>query len=187
MRFPLGELTKPQVRALAAEADLPVASKADSMDLCFLAGTGKAAFLARHAGLGDREGEIVDASGAVLGTHPGFHHFTVGQRRGLGVPAGEPLYVLRTEARANRVVVGTRAELATDRVRIRAPRLHRPDSEVDAVRLRYHSRAVPCTVSRGDDGVVLELAEPFHGAAPGQAAQLLRGDVVVGWGTITRA
>jgi tRNA-specific 2-thiouridylase len=186
MRFPLGELTKPQVRALAAEAELPVASKADSMDLCFLAGTGKAAFLARHAGLEDREGEIVDTRGDVVGTHPGFHHFTVGQRRGLGVQAVEPLYVLRTEARANRVVVGTREELATRRVRLRGARLHRPDDEVDAVRLRYHSRAVPCRVSRGAEGVVLELGEAFFGAAPGQAAQLLRGDVVVGWGTITR-
>ncbi len=186
MRFPLGELTKPQVRALAAEAELPVASKADSMDLCFLAGTGKAAFLARHAGLEDREGEIVDTRGDVLGTHPGFHHFTVGQRRGLGVQAVEPLYVLRTQARANRVVVGTRDELATRRVRLRGARLHRPDDEVDAVRLRYHSRAVSCRVVRGSAGVELELDEAFFGAAPGQAAQLLRGDVVVGWGTITR-
>jgi tRNA-uridine 2-sulfurtransferase len=186
LRFPLGELTKPEVRALAAEAELPVASKADSMDLCFLAGTGKAAFLAKHAGIEDREGEIVDTSGEVLGRHAGFHHFTVGQRRGLGVQAVEPLYVLRTEARANRVVVGSRAELATDRVRIRGARLHRPDHEVDAVRLRYHSRAVACSVARVDGGVVLELREPFHGAAPGQAAQLLRGDVVVGWGTISR-
>jgi tRNA-specific 2-thiouridylase len=186
LRFPLGDLTKPEVRALAAEAELPVASKADSMDLCFLAGTGKAAFLARHAGLEDREGEIVDARGDVLGRHAGFHHYTVGQRRGLGLQSPEPLYVLRTEARANRVVVGTREELATRRVRLRGARLHRPDDEVDSVRLRYHSRAVPCRVERGDDGVTLALDEPFHGAAPGQAAQLLRGDVVVGWGTITR-
>ena len=186
MRFPLGELTKPEVRALAAEAELPVASKADSMDLCFLAGTGKAAFLARHAQLGDAPGEIVDSGGGVLGRHDGFHHFTVGQRRGLGVAASEPLYVLRTEARTNRVVVGTRDELATRRVRVRGARLHRPDSEVDAVRLRYHARAVGCRVVRVGDDVSLELAEEFHGAAPGQSAQLLRGDVIVGWATISR-
>jgi tRNA-specific 2-thiouridylase len=186
MRFPLGELTKPQVRALAAEAELPVASRADSMDLCFLAGTGKAAFLARHAALEDRPGEIVDARGEVLGAHAGFHLFTVGQRKGLRVAATEPLYVLRTEARANRVVVGTREELATRRVRVRGARLHRPESEVDAVRLRYHSRAVPCRVERTGDGVELALEEPFHGAAPGQAAQLLHGDVIVGWATIAR-
>ena len=97
MRFPLAELTKPEVRAIAAETDLPVASRADSQDLCFLAGTGKARFLARHAGLEDVPGEIVNAGGDVLGTHAGAHHFTVGQRKGLGVGAPEPLYVLRTD------------------------------------------------------------------------------------------
>jgi tRNA-specific 2-thiouridylase len=185
LRFPLGELTKPQVRALAAEAELPVASKAESMDLCFLAGTGKAAFLARHGALRDAPGEIVDSRGAVLGAHRGHHHFTVGQRKGLGVPAAEPLYVLRTDPGSNRVVVGTREQLATRRVRVRGARLHRPASEVDAVRLRYHSRAVPCRVAERARGrLELELAEDFHGAAPGQAACLLRGDVIVGWGTI---
>ena len=84
MRFPLGELTKPEVRALAAEAGLPVASKADSMDLCFLAGTGRAAFLARHGGARERPGEIVDRGGRVLGRHRGHHGFTVGQRKGIG-------------------------------------------------------------------------------------------------------
>src|SRR4051794_4945692 len=83
LRFPLGDLTKPQVRAIAAEHDLPVASKPDSQDLCFLAGTGRAAFLARHGDLGERPGDIVDAGGRVLGRHRGAHHFTVGQRRGL--------------------------------------------------------------------------------------------------------
>jgi tRNA-specific 2-thiouridylase len=189
MRFPLAELTKPEVRALAAEAELPVASRAESQDLCFLAGTGKARFLARHAGLEDAPGEIVSTAGEVVGSHPGFHHFTVGQRKGLGVAAAEPLYVLRTEAQANRVVVGSRDELAVDRVAVRGARLHRPGSEVDAVRLRYHSRAVPCRVA-GEAGpgvhrqLELELDEPFYGAAPGQSACLLRGDVIVGWATI---
>jgi tRNA-specific 2-thiouridylase len=186
MRFPLGELTKPEVRALAHAAELPVAGRAESQDLCFLAGTGKAAFLARHGAIAERPGEIVDGGGRVVGSHRGHHLFTVGQRKGLGVAAAEPLYVLRTEARANRVVVGSRAELATDRVSVRGARLHRPRDEVDAVRLRYHSRPVPCRVAAGADGrLELELSEPFHGAAPGQSAQLLRGDVVVGWATIT--
>src|SRR4051794_14417838 len=190
MRFPLAELTKPEVRALAAEAELPVASRAESQDLCFLAGVGKARFLARHAALEDARGEIVSCDGVVLGRHDGFHHFTVGQRKGLGVAAAEPLYVLRTEASSNRVVVGTREQLAVRRVRVRGARLHRPGSEVDAVRLRYHSRAVPCRVAGSVDAGVhraleLELAEPFHGAAPGQSACLLHGDVIVGWATIS--
>jgi tRNA-specific 2-thiouridylase len=186
LRFPLGELTKPEVRALAAEADLPVASKAESQDLCFLAGTGKAAFLARHGDLEERPGDVVDTGGRVLGRHRGHQHFTVGQRRGIGVAAAEPLYVLGTDAASNRVTVGPRSALATARVTVRGARLHRPGEQVDAVRLRYRSRPIPCRVAEtGARGrLELELGEPFHGAAPGQTACLLRGDVVVGWGTI---
>ena len=189
LRFPLGELTKPRVRELAAEAGLPVASKAESQDLCFLAGTGKAAFLARHAGLEDREGDIVDADGVVLARHRGAHHFTVGQRKGLGVAAPEPLYVLATDAGTNRVVAGPRASLATREVHLRGARLHRDADEVDRVKLRYRSRAVPCrvAVSHGRGRVELQLLEPVDGAAPGQTACLMRGDVVVGWGTIAGA
>jgi tRNA-uridine 2-sulfurtransferase len=192
LRFPLGELTKPQVRALAAEAELPVASKPESQDLCFLAGTGKAAFLARHGDLPDRPGEIVDSAGRVLGRHGGHHRFTVGQRRGLGVGAPEPLYVLRTDATTNRVTVGPRAALATRTVAVRGARLRCPGADVDAVKLRYRSRAVACRVG-GDLGpgahhrLELELADAVDGAAPGQTACLLRGDEVVGWGTIAAA
>jgi len=192
LRFPLGELAKPQVRALAADAGLPVASKPESQDLCFLAGTGKAAFLARHGDLPERPGDLVDATGRVLGRHRGHHHYTVGQRRGLGVAAAEPLYVLTTDAAANRVTVGPRPALATLAVAVRGARLHRAGSEVDAVRLRYHSRAVACRIP-GDlapgthKRVELELADPVDGAAPGQTACLLHGDVVVGYGTISAA
>ncbi len=189
MRFPLGELTKPEVRALAAEAELPVAAKADSQDLCFLAGTGRAAFLARHGRLTERPGEIVDTSGTVVGRHAGHHGYTVGQRKGIGVAASEPLYVLATDAGANTVTVGTRAQLATRRVRVRGARLHRPGAEVDAVKLRYRSRAVPCRVATPDEGpdLMLDLLEPVDGAAPGQAACLLRGDTIVGWATVDSA
>jgi tRNA-uridine 2-sulfurtransferase len=189
LRFPLGELTKPEVRALAAEAELPVASKAESQDLCFLAGTGKSAFLARHGGQPDREGDVVDARGTVLGRHRGHQHFTIGQRRGLGVGAAEPLYVLAKDAAANRITVGPRAALATHAVAVRGARLHRPGDEVDAVKLRYRSRPVACRVAGAPAAgrharLELELGEPVDGAAPGQTACLLRGDEIVGWGTI---
>jgi tRNA-specific 2-thiouridylase len=181
MRFPLGELTKPQVRALAAEHELPVASKPDSQDLCFLAGTGRAAFLARHGGLRDRPGAIVDRAGRVLGRHRGAHGFTVGQRRGLDVGgSATPLYVLATDARANTVTVGPREALATRTVRVRGLRLHAPQESVEAVRLRYRSPAVPCTL-RGEE---VALARPFDGAAPGQTAVFLRGDRILGCATI---
>jgi tRNA-uridine 2-sulfurtransferase len=181
LRFPLGELRKPEVRALAAEAGLPVAAKPDSQDLCFLAGTGRERFLARHGGLRERPGDIVDARGRVLGRHRGHHGFTVGQRRGLRLAAPEPLYVLATDARANTVTVGPRAALGTTTVALRGLRLHRPEAAVEAVRLRYRSPAVPCRLRDG----ALELGEPFAGVAPGQQAALLQGDVVVGYATIS--
>jgi tRNA-uridine 2-sulfurtransferase len=186
LRFPLAELTKPEVREIAARAELEVAGKAESQDLCFLAGQGKREFLRRHAGLEDRAGELVDRSGRRLGTHDGHHNFTVGQRRGLGVGAGEPLYVLATDAGSNRVVAGTRDDLSTRRVRIRGATLHRAPGRVDGVRLRYHSPKRECSLELdgGRDEATVALAEPVDGAAPGQLACLMDGDLVVGHGTI---
>jgi tRNA-specific 2-thiouridylase len=192
MRFPLGELTKPEVRRIAGEAGLPVASKLDSQDLCFLAGTDRARFLARHGGPGDRDGAVVDSAGTVLARHRGQHRFTVGQRRGIGVARGEPLYVLDKDAAGNRVVVGPRAELATARVAVRAAQLRRDGARVDRVKLRYRSKPLAARLA-GSPGqgrhraLTIELAEPVDGAAPGQLACLMDGELVVGWGTIARA
>ena len=179
LRFPLGELTTPEVRALAREAGLDVAGRRDSQDLCFLAGTGRANFLARHGGMRRRPGDILDAAGAVVGRHDGHHGFTVGQRKGLHVRAERPLYVLATDAQANTVTVGPREQLATQTVRVRGLRLH---GEPDAVRLRYRSPAVGCRLE-GDE---IHLDEPFDGAAPGQSAVFLAGDAIVGCATIAR-
>ena len=185
LRFPLAELTKPEVRGLAQRAGLEVAGRAESQDLCFLAGQGKREFLRHHAGLEDRRGEIVERSGRRLGEHRGHHNFTVGQRRGLGVGGGEPLYVIATDAAANRVVAGSRDELATRRVRIRGARLNRPAERVDGVRLRYHAPRRECRVETdGGDEAIVSLAEPVDRVAPGQVACLLDGDLVVGHGTI---
>jgi len=188
LRFPLSEMTKPEVREVAATAGLDVARKAESQDLCFLAGEGKRSFLARHGEIADREGEIVDGAGQVLGRHSGHHAFTVGQRRGIGVASHEPLYVLETDAQSNRVVVGSRQQLARTTVRVRGATLHRGGHRVDAVRLRYHSRALACELAQvpaGEhDELSLELGEPAYGVAPGQTACLLSGDLVVGRATI---
>ncbi len=186
LRFPLAELTKPEVREIAARAELEVAGRAESQDLCFLAGQGKREFLRAHAGLEDRPGDVVDRSGRRLGQHPGHHNFTVGQRRGLGVGGGEPLYVLGTDASSNRVIAGGRDQLATRRVRIRGATLHRAAERVDGVRLRYHSPRRDCRLEVDGDPreAVVALAEPVDGAAPGQVACLLDGDLVVGHGTI---
>jgi tRNA-specific 2-thiouridylase len=189
MRFPLGGLTKPQVRRLAADAGLPVARKADSQDLCFLAGTDRARFLARHGGLRARRGEIVDPAGRVIGIHQGQHRFTVGQRRGLGLSASEPLYVLGREAQRNRVLVGPREQLLADRVRLRSVRLRREGARVDRVKLRYRSQALPCRLldepcAGPHEALELALGEAVAGAAPGQLACLMDGELVIGYGTI---
>lgn len=189
MRFPLGELRKPEVRRLAARAGLPVASKVDSQDLCFLAGTSRARFLERHGGIDDRPGILVGSDGAVLGGHQGQHRFTVGQRRGLGIQSGEPLYVLAKDGDSGRVTVGPRSALKTDRVAIRAARLHRTGSRVDSVKLRYRQQPLRARLV-GDPGtgrhrsLAIALQDPVDGAAPGQLACLMDGDLVVGWGTI---
>jgi tRNA-uridine 2-sulfurtransferase len=194
LRFPLGGLTKPEVRAIAARAGLPVASKLDSQDLCFMAGTDRARFLARHGGIEETPGSIVDTSGTVVGHHDGQHRFTVGQRRGLGIPAaGEPLYVLDKDPQTNRVIVGPHQALQTTTVPVRHVRLHRDGARVDRVKLRYRSRPIPCRLARDASPtgrhteMTLALAQPVDGAAPGQLACLMDGDLVVGWGTIARA
>ncbi len=192
MSFPLGELTKPEVREIAAAAGLPVASKADSQDLCFLAGTDRARFLARHGGLGDAAGAIVDGEGNEVGRHEGQYRFTVGQRRGIGIAAREPLYVTDKDAARNEVVVGPSSALRTTRVAIRNARLSRAGTRVDRVKLRYRSRPLECRLA-GDPQpgrhttLQIELAQAVDGAAPGQLACLMDGELVVGWGTITRA
>jgi len=147
MSFPLGELTKPEVREIAAAAGLPVASKADSQDLCFLAGTDRARFLARHGGLGDAAGAIVDGEGNEVGRHEGQYRFTVGQRRGIGIAAREPLYVTDKDAARNEVVVGPSSALRTTRVAIRNARLSRAGARVDRVKLRYRSRPLECRLA----------------------------------------
>jgi tRNA-uridine 2-sulfurtransferase len=184
--FPLGGLTKDAVRGLAREAGLPVADKRESQDLCFVAGLGGRAFLQRHGGPRlRRPGEIVDRQGAVLGRHEGQHNYTVGQRRGLGLSTPEPLYVLEKDATNNRVIVGPQDALATRRVPLEDATLHRSATEVETVRLRYHSQPLACRVHVQDDGSIeLELDQSANGVAPGQLACLMRHDRVVGEGTI---
>lgn len=189
--FPLTELTKPEVREIAARHGLAVARKAESQDLCFLAGQGKRGFLRRHGGLVDREGDILDRAGRAVGRHRGHHNFTVGQRRGTGVSLNEPVYVIATDAAANTVTVGTRADVETSHVSIRDAVLHRDGARVDGVRLRYHSRALPASIGTPGagrhDALEVELGEQFAGASPGQTAVLLEGETIVGHGTIAAA
>jgi tRNA-uridine 2-sulfurtransferase len=191
VRFPLGGLHKPAVRDIARAARLPVADKRESQDLCFLAGTGRERFLARHGGVREEPGEVLDTAGRVIGTHPGHRRFTVGQRRGLGVAAGEPVFVVAKDAGANRVVVGPREQLARRTVRLEPAVLYRPGAVVDRVKLRYRSAAVPGRLSGapapGAHGTLVAcLDEDAFGVAAGQTASLMQGERVVGHGTIAR-
>jgi tRNA-specific 2-thiouridylase len=180
--FPLGAMTKPEVRAVARSLGLPVADKKESMEICFVPRGDTAGYLARR--LPVSAGQVVDGGGRVLGAHRGTALYTVGQREGLGQLAEPgPWYVTAVDAAANRLVVGRREELATTRVALEDVRFigGAPDAPLACeARLRYRARPLPAVYEAG----TLELGEPFPGAAPGQAAVLYHGSRVLGGGTI---
>ena len=191
--FPLYGTVKADVRAEAEALGLRVASKPDSHDICFIADGDTAGFLDRA--LGERPGEVVDAAGAVLGTHGGHHRFTVGQRKGLrlGVPAadGQPRYVLAISPVDNTVTVGPHEALAVSEITgirptwaVAEPRL---GSWRGLVQVRAHGTPLPCGIEADAEGVRIALDEPAFGIAPGQAAVLYDGDLVVGAATIAGA
>jgi len=180
--FPLGEQTKEETRAEAARAGLAVAGRGDSQEACFLGGGDYREFLRRH-GAEDEAGEIVDEDGRAVGSHGGFWRFTAGQRRGLGVAAAQPLYVLRTDPGANRVVVGPRESLAIETISARG-RLYVRVNRAE-VKWRYRSPAVPASVEETEHGLRLRLDEPAYGVAVGQAAVLYEEGAVVGAGVVS--
>ncbi len=182
IRFPLGGQTKDETRRQAAAAGLAAAGRPESQEACFLAGDDYRTFLERR-GLDRSPGAVVDEEGRRLGGHDGYWRFTPGQRRGLGIAAAEPLYVVGSDPESNTVVVGPRASLARTRVTARG-RLHLHVGRVQA-KLRYRSPAVPATVHATASGFRLELDEPAYGVARGQAAVLYAGDAVVGSGLVS--
>ena len=184
IEFPLGETSKPEVRAEAAGAGLAVAERRESQEACFLAGDDYRAFLERR-GLEPADGPIVDEDGAELGRHDGVWRYTPGQRRGIGLAAAEPLYALSTDAATNTLVVGPRGSLTCTSVEV-AGTLHATVERVEA-KLRYRSAALPAAVRAHAGGFRLELDEPAYGVAPGQIAALYDGDAVVGSGVVSAA
>ena len=181
LRFPLGDLTKAETRELARRFALPVAEKPDSQDICFVPQGRYADVIERLRPGAAAAGDIVDLAGRVLGRHAGIINFTVGQRRGLGIAAGEPLYVVRLDAARGRVVVGPRAALRTTRILLRDMNWI-GDGALDVVlaggpldtfvKVRSTRPPQPATLTRGADGYELELAGGEEGVAPGQACVL---------------
>jgi tRNA-uridine 2-sulfurtransferase len=180
--FPLGDQGKDATREEAARAGLAAAGRAESQEACFLGGSDYRSFLERR-GLTSRPGQIVDGEGEVLGRHEGFWRYTPGQRKGLGVATGEPVYAQKTIPSRNAVVVGPRESLARRTVRA-AGRLHADLDRAD-VKVRYRSPAMPGAVEASSRGFRVRLDEPVYGVAPGQAAVLYEGDIVVGAGRVT--
>jgi len=192
LRFPLGDRTKAEVRELARRFGLSVADKEDSQDICFVPDGNYGALLEKLRPGAGEPGEIVDRAGRVLGRHQGVIHYTVGQRKGLGIAAEEPLYVLRLEPATRRVVVGPRAALGESRVRLGAINWlgnTPPGSEgmPVAVKLRSAQPPVPATLFLDADGAgEVVLDEPALGVAPGQACVFYGGSRVLGGGWIRR-
>ncbi len=193
-RFPVGELTKEEVRARARAARLPNADKEESQEICFVPpGTRAGEFVAQHAaGLGfeapPRAGVLVDTAGARVGEHAGHFRYTIGQRRGIGVAATERLYVLEVDARENRVVVGPEAELAGRSAVLADVRLSAaaPAGPFRAgVRIRHRAAETPATVTPGSGGTArVEFDSPVRAIAPGQSCVFYEADLVLGGGVI---
>jgi tRNA-specific 2-thiouridylase len=181
--FPLGGQGKDATRAEADAAGLEAAGRPESQEACFLAGDDYRDFLARQ-GLVTREGPVLDERGRELARHDGFWRFTPGQRRGLGVSTGAPVYALRTDPEANAVIVGPRRSLARTEISAGSGRLFVAAERVEA-KLRYRSPATPATVAPLARGFRLVLDEPAYGVAVGQAAVLYEDDAVVGAGLIS--
>jgi tRNA-specific 2-thiouridylase len=190
-RFPLGELTKPEVRAMAGELTLPTAQKPESQEICFVPLGDYRALLEERRGYAGEPGPIVDAGGERVGTHTGYAHYTVGQRHGLGVALGEAVYVREVLPATNTVVVGRRDEIAQRSFTVDGARFTAGEAPGDrfhaSVRIRHRAPDVPAEVTMvGHDRFVVETADAVWAPAPGQAAVLYDGDECLGGGRITR-
>jgi tRNA-uridine 2-sulfurtransferase len=191
LRFPLGGLAKEETRALARRFGLAVADKPDSQDICFVPQGSYARLVTELRPEAGEPGEIVDRAGHVLGLHHGIAHFTIGQRKGLGIAAAEPLYVLRIDPERRRVVVGPRAALAERRLLLGDVNwLGPPAAPGMAVAAKLRSTQLPVPATFYPSGVAAEgelvLEAPAGAVAPGQAAVLYAGDRVLGGGWIRR-
>jgi tRNA-specific 2-thiouridylase len=192
--FPLGDMTKPQVRELAAKHELAIAEKPDSQEICFVPGGDYKRFIDAYLAEGgeslpDTAGELVTTSGKVIGEHAGIHNFTVGQRKGLGVATGSPLYVIQISGASKQVVVGGDDHLYSRTLRTKRVNLIGVDdlheSMLVTVKIRHRHDPAPAVIEKaGDDEILVTFDQPQRAITLGQAAVFYDGDVVVGGGWI---
>jgi tRNA-specific 2-thiouridylase len=186
--FPLGGLRKPEVRKIAALEGFPVAEKPDSQDICFVPDGNYAGFIESYTGECGVPGDFLDTSGNALGRHKGLIRYTVGQRKGLGIALGQPMYVHSKCTKSNTVTLCTDKELFSEAFYANAFNwiYEKPGGPIDiAAKIRYSQSAFPATAEPQNDGTVrICFAEPRRAVAKGQAVVLYDGDYVVGGGTI---
>jgi tRNA-uridine 2-sulfurtransferase len=192
--FPLGDLTKPQVRELAARHGLAIADKPDSQEICFVPGGDYKRFIDAYLAeqgerLPDTAGDLVTTSGEVIGEHSGIHNFTVGQRKGLGVAIGSPLYVIQISGASKQVMVGGDEHLYSRTLRAKRANLIAVDDLRESMRvtvkIRHRHEPAPAVIEKsGDDEIRVTFDQPQRAITPGQAAVFYDGDIVVGGGWI---
>lgn len=186
--LPIGTYQKPDIRELARDAGLRVADKKDSYEICFVPDQDYAGFLKRYRGYEGTSGDFVDLAGTVLGHHEGYEHFTVGQRKGLGVAFGEPRFVVRIDPESRQVVLGQREDLASSRITVHDVNwlADRPSDLFHCeVKVRYRQQSERCRVEvHSETSATITPDSPINGVAPGQAAVFYDTDRVIGGGWI---
>ncbi len=187
--FPVGEYGKEKIRDIAGEAGIPVANKPDSQEICFVPDRDYAAFLERETNEVERPGNFVSTEGKVLGRHKGIGHYTIGQRKGLGIAFGEPVFVVEIRPDTNEVVLGKGKDVFTDRLCaaniccMAAEEL--TEGQQVTAKIRYNHEGAPAVIQRVQDNKMeILFSEPVRAVTPGQAVVLYEGDYVLGGGTI---
>ena len=187
--MPVGEYTKDQIRTFAEELGLPVAHKPDSQEICFVPDGDYATFIEENADTPIRQGNFVTPDGKILGKHKGIIHYTVGQRKGLGLALGYPAFVLEIRPETDEVVIGTYEESLTHTLRANELNFMSVEDITEPIRvfakIRYNHKGAWCTVEKtGEDEITCTFDEPIRAVTPGQAVVLYDGEYVLGGGTI---
>ncbi len=187
--MPVGDYSKEQIRELAKEIGLSVASKPDSQEICFISDNDYGRFLSENSDKKIVPGEFVDTRGNVLGTHKGIVHYTVGQRKGLGIAFGKPMFVVALDARNNRVVLGDEREVFSDTLTASDLNFISVEKPADGMRvnakIRYSAKEAPAIIHVIDgDKIMVKFDEPQRAITPGQSVVFYEGETVVGGGTI---